>query len=248
MNKISNILGKVNKVILIVFLVIIGFTAGILFFNFILMPQYVRLDDITISPNVINLPVDSARVLAKKSKLHLFVTKYEYNYVIKEGRIVNQDPIPGMRVKVDRKLKVTISKGPEKIFVPDLSNMPLEQAKNVLKSLNLEIDAINYVYDEKVEKDFVISNIPAPNTPVPIKTLVTLIVSKGKKPEFVLVPNLIGKTLDEAEKILKEAGLVLGKISFEKNEEYIPETVIKQSIIPGKNVVYGDTINVIVSQ
>jgi len=239
---------KIFKLTLLTFTAFISFAIGIAFFNYVIMPKYVKLGEETICPDLINLTGEEAKSQAEKNDLEIYFGKYEYDMVVEEGKIISQNPIPGIKVKKGRKISVAISKGPEKVFVPDLSGLSFEQANRNLKSTYLDVGEVTYVYDEQYEKDVVISNIPTPNTTVSRNTLINLIVSKGIKPDFIISPSLVGKSFEEAKRILAENGLVLGNIVYELNEEVLPETVIRQSIAPGKEVLWGDTVNVIVSQ
>jgi beta-lactam-binding protein with PASTA domain len=49
-------------------------------------------------------------------------------------------------------------------------------------------------------------------------------------PNFFQVPNLFGLSQEKAEFELEQAGLRLGKVSYEQNEDLIPFTVLDQSI------------------
>ena len=77
---------------------------------------------------------------------------------------------------------------------------------------------------------------------------VDLTVSSGRFPDKFIVPDIINRNLKDAKKIIFQAGLTLGSISFELRDDLLPETVISQSVQPNLEVTQGDTINLIVSR
>lgn len=226
---------------------VLSFTFGFILFNYIIMPQYVNLGDETDVPDLTGLDTQEAQQVLKQAHLDMAITKYEYDNTVPEKKVIGQLPSAGTRVKIGKKIRLTVSKGPESIFVPDLSNLNLQQAEVILKSMDLTLGEVTYVYNDRYEKDNVINNIPTPNTPVNRRTSINVMVSKGARPEYVLVPNLTGKSLEEATQILKGAGLILGNITEGSNSDFVPRSVIDQSIMPGREVIWGDTIHLVIN-
>lgn len=65
--------------------------------------------------------------------------------------------------------------------------------------------------------------------------------------DTVKVPNVVGKTVDEASAILTEAGLT-AKATKEKSTEYDANYIISQDIEPGQSVAQGTVLNLVVSE
>ncbi|NIM98631.1 MAG: PASTA domain-containing protein [candidate division Zixibacteria bacterium] len=76
---------------------------------------------------------------------------------------------------------------------------------------------------------------------------VNLKVSLGIRPATVEVPNLLGMNLEESKKILREIGLQLGRIKSTINNDFLPGTILKQSLPPGQEIDRGSKINLEVS-
>ena len=66
-------------------------------------------------------------------------------------------------------------------------------------------------------------------------------------PNFFQVPNLFGLSQEKAEFELEQAGLKLGKVSYEQNEDLITFTVLDQSIKEGTVLESPKKIDVTVS-
>jgi beta-lactam-binding protein with PASTA domain len=78
---------------------------------------------------------------------------------------------------------------------------------------------------------------------------VGILVSDGPRPgpEFVLVPDLTGMTLEEATAVLEQAGLQV--VSFEFFTELAPEGQVFAQLPPAEfSVAPGSTVLVIVSK
>lgn len=91
-----------------------------------------------------------------------------------------------------------------------------------------------------VEKGGIISQNATVGESVPVGTEIILVVSTGI--EQIVVPDVIGKSYDEASKTLKEAGLVAAKETIENKENKTPDEVLRMSIDPGQTVDKGTKI------
>ena len=54
-------------------------------------------------------------------------------------------------------------------------------------------------------------------------------------------------SLNKAKETISKAGLLLGKITYEYNEEYLNNTVLEQNKTPGMKLSFPTKINLIVS-
>lgn len=93
---------------------------------------------------------------------------------------------------------------------------------------------------DTVEKGGIISQNLAPGESVPVGTKIVLVVSLGK--EQIAVPDVIGKTYDEAKSILKEEGFKVKKELVENTEENTPGEVCTMSELPGVKADKGTEI------
>ncbi|WP_019533658.1 Stk1 family PASTA domain-containing Ser/Thr kinase [Paenibacillus ginsengihumi] len=101
-----------------------------------------------------------------------------------EGTVAAQQPDPNTEVDpAEAKVVLTVSKGPEKVAMPNLIGATEEEAKNMIaaKKLKLAKDAIQYEESYKHPKDRVIMQFPfQPDEQVPVGSEITkLVVSSG---------------------------------------------------------------------
>ena len=133
----------------------------------------------------------------------------------------------------------------ENITVPDVTGKQVEIAKNILKKKNLDV-SVKEVESSDVPIGEVISQTPSGGAVVKAQRTIHLTVSKGNKGEEVLIPDLKGLTMDEAEKILKEIGLSIGKVKYESSDSVENGHIISQNPKSPDKVEKGTKINLVI--
>jgi serine/threonine-protein kinase len=93
--------------------------------------------------------------------------------------------------------------------VPKLVGLSEEDARLQADKLGLKVKVGSLRYDSSVPKDKVAQVQPGVGTQVKTGTLLTLVVSTGKRP--VAVPDVVNKPLDQAKQQLQQAGLQPGE-------------------------------------
>jgi serine/threonine-protein kinase len=130
------------------------------------------------------------------------------------------------------------------IAVPPLVGLTQEDAIAKLEGLNLDFK-LRSAPSDQYDVGIVADQDPREGTKVEKSTVVTLIISKG--PELATVPSLIGKTRTEAEKLLKDAGLALGKVTSQPSATVKRGLVISQSAPADAKLRPGTQVDIVVS-
>ena len=192
-------------------------------------------------PGVVNLPVETA-----EARIRAVGLVPERNDVASErevGTVVDQNPEEGESVGKGSKVSLSVSAGPDTVELPDLKGYSQDAARTALTNLGLKVAAeVKKVDNSGVDKDQVVSTEPAAGDSVAVGSTVTLTVSSGK----VTVPDVVGKTRNEASDALAERGLTV-KTEFAESSE-TEGTVLKQSVKGGTKVDDGATITITVAQ
>ena len=136
---------------------------------------------------------------------------------------------------------------PNDVQIPDLVNKTQDEAEQIVKELKLKLVVKAEEYNENVEEGKIISQDPAYQENYTIKehSEISVVISKGT--ETVEVPDVVGKTREEAEKLLKDAGLV-AEITEENDEKVEAGIVLSQDIEDGETVNKGSTVKLVVSK
>ena len=136
---------------------------------------------------------------------------------------------------------------PKEVQLPDLVNKTQDEAEQIVKDLKLKLSVKSEEFSDTVEKGKIISQDPSyqPNYTVKEHTEISVVISKGT--ETTEVPDLVGKTREEAEKLLKDAGLT-PDITEQNDEKVEAGIVLSQDIEEGETVNKGSTIKLVISK
>ena len=198
-------------------------------------------------PNVVNLTQEEAKQKIEQLKLK-FAYKEEYNADVEEGHVISQDPqyINNYSVKEGSTVTVVISKGMEQTKVPKVIGMDYSKAESALTEAGLEIEKVEET-SQKVEAGYVISQEIDANTEVQKGTKIKVHVSTGTGIKKVTVTSVIGKSSEEAKKILTDLKLEVNVVEDEDTSKS-DGVVLKQSVDPGTSVEEGSAITITVNK
>lgn len=132
----------------------------------------------------------------------------------------------------------------DEIRIPDVTGKPVEAAMAQLTAADLKPQVLDTAPHPKIKPGNVVYQDPVANSVVREGRNVYLTVSGGE--ERLAMPNLRGRSLRDARITLEQLNLTIGKVSYEASE--LPaETVVSQSIAPGKRVRKTAVIEIVVS-
>ena len=198
-------------------------------------------------PNVVNLTQEEAKQRIEQLKLK-FAYKEEYSADVEAGHVISQDPqyINNYSVKEGSTVTVVISKGMEQTKVPKVIGMEYSKAESALTEAGLEVEKVEET-SQKVEAGYVISQEIDANTEVQKGTKIKIHVSTGTGIKKVTVTSVIGKSSEEAKKILTDLKLEVNVVEDEDTSKS-DGVVLKQSVDPGTSVEEGSAITITVNK
>ena len=154
----------------------------------------------------------------KAQGIEILQDSAEYSNDVEEGKIISQNPENGTKTK-DKKIYVVVSRGQKMVDVTDVEGKDSTVAKYELEETAGFKVEIEEQINEKIAAGIVISQEPKGGTQAPSGSTIKLIVSKGDGKATVLMPNVVGKTEEEAKQILKEKKLTVNvKTGEDKNK------------------------------
>jgi len=217
------------------------------FFDSILMPIVTRHGSEFELPDVVGYEKDAAEEMLQLMDLNLEVTSEEYHADKPEGTVLSQYPPAGTMVKSGRIVKVVTSSGTRLVEVPELAGFSVRQAKLNIEAANLSLGDIAWTFSDSLPERVVVFAYPASGTMIPIGSPVNLMVNRGSLSGIVFMPKLIGHSLDEAVAMLDDLGLKVGLVTRVRDENYLPETVLEQSVEEATELEVGEEIDLKVS-
>ena len=227
---------------------IVLFILGYILVNYVIAPLLIHGKGETVVPELVGKPVEEAQQLLKDYDLKLEITEERPDSIYPVGTIIYQRPRKGKTVRKGRNIYVVLSKGKEKVRIPNIVGLSLDRGLELLDRANLKVKKIDTVSVDTARTGTIVSIHPEPDKYVKKGTYVYVTISSGTEKEGGFpMPNLIGLTLIEAKKVIETDSLVLGKIE-EVESEGEAGRIILQSPNYGITVFPGDTIKLFVSK
>ena len=227
---------------------ILGFFVLLVIIDFIVMPVFVNSGGTQTVPNVVGMAeADANRML---DSLHLEPRRGEVRSddSIPEGYVVFQNPSAEQTVKSGRRVYLTISGGELPVIVPSLKGRSIRDAKFSLDRVGLRQGAISYETSVEFPEGTIVGQDIAAGTRIKKSSFISIRVSAGESIDSIIVPSVIGRTLLEARRILKEKGLLVGNINYQVNNDLLPNTVIDQLPQENKIVTVEKTVDLFIAQ
>ncbi|GGU20722.1 Stk1 family PASTA domain-containing Ser/Thr kinase [Nocardioides albus] len=194
----------------------------------------------TPAPDVTGLTEQKARTELSAAKLKGEV-KRESSDTVAVGVVISQSPPAGQDVEEGSTVTLTVSTGPPNRQMPNVVGSPQKTAKQLLENdpYNFTVKVETTKSDQ--DKGTVVETDPVDGESVTTgpSTVVTLTVSEGP----IKVPNVVGKTEEEAKEILRSAGFT-PVVKDEPNTDKPKDTVVEQS--PGKGTPLAQDGDVII--
>ncbi|MFD8598705.1 Stk1 family PASTA domain-containing Ser/Thr kinase [Kitasatospora sp. NPDC059646] len=154
-------------------------------------------------PSVLGQNQQQAASILDRQGLHGSFSQ-QFSESVQAGQVISTDPGVGARVRKSDAVKVVVSRGPERLPVPELTNRPVAEATKALADARLTAGTTTEQFSDTVPKGAVISTDPAAGTALAPNSPVALTVSKGMRP----VPDVSGMSKEDASKALQDAGFV----------------------------------------
>lgn len=202
-------------------------------------------------PELTNLYIEEARIIAQAEGLNISVIDSTFSSKVPLGTIVEQIPKPGAKVKKDRNIYlIQNARIRRPVILPNLIDLSVRQAEATLKTLGLTVQET--IYKPSMYKNIILEVQHQGQTIDPGQQLqegnaLTLIVGKGQGTAKVPVPQLIGKTEADAVSWIRASQLTIGIIQHdteptpENKNQYI---VFQQTPESGTIVVEGTEVSI----
>lgn len=179
--------------------------------------------------------------------LYLKITRLDFDAAVAKDRIISQSPEPLEYLKVGRDVKVVISKGSKEALTPDIIGSSLLRAKTILKRNDIKVMKKIFIHSNK-PKDEILAQKPAPQTIINRGDAVSLLISSGPYPEYILAPDFIDWRLTSVMNQIKKMDIKISRVDYEQNSEKERGVVIRQEPVTGSRVELGSFISLTVSE
>lgn len=184
----------------------LAFVTGLVLFDRVVMPRFTRQAGDVLVPDLANLNRLQAESVLARSGLALSVAAERFDAAAPRGFVIAQDPEPGRPVRSGRRVSVTLSLGEEFANVPELFGESVRGARLLLDRAGLRAGAIGRVVTSETGPGLVVAAEPAFGAVVPRGTAVNLLVCAANEPEAFVMPDLVGRDAQAAQRDLEALG------------------------------------------
>lgn len=226
-------------------ILIIVVAGGLLTLNLYIMPWYVDAVEVEL-PDLVGLnKTEAIRILDSLSlKPILEGPRYDARFDVDE--VMFQNPPAGKTVKENRRVYLHISGGEPLVKMPNLRQKTHRDARINLERIGLHIRDLEQVKSE-FPSGIIIDQEFEEGTYLAKGDSVSLQISIGPRRGMIETPYIIGRSLKDAERILRRNSLNIGELKYE-DSPLLTNTVIDQYPSEGFLLNVGDSVDVWVAR
>ena len=161
------------------------------------------------------------------------------------GRVVLQDPPPGVPARPQRTIRVWLSAGPRTTKIPELVGQTERTARIRLQQDAIEIGSLTELRSPDFPADAVVAQDPPPDAVAPA---VSLLLNRGEQATTYVMPDLIGMDGTRAAEVLRTRGFRVTITGSQPYPGVPPNTTVRQEPAGGFRVSQADSISLEVSR
>lgn len=196
-------------------------------------------------PYVIGKNIDDIKAEYEKLGYTIVQTSAEYNTEYEEGQIITQKPDAGTKT-TEKRISVEVSKGTKLVKVSNIEGKDIKVAKYELENTQGFIIEQEQETSDTVAAGIVISQ-EYKDVERPYGSVIKVKVSSGDGKPEVIVPSVVGKTINEAKSTLEGKNLKV-EIEYGEDEYKLNGTVLSQSYPTNSVLKEGDLIKLTVNR
>lgn len=205
---------------------------AILFFFYLYLPLTTNHGETITVPDVVGVHYEDLNEFLTRRDLRFEVSEdSSYSASAPPQTVLQQFPLPGSKVKADRKIYVTLNtSSPPSIEMPDLVDASQKTALMVLKSYELKLGKRTYAPDlafNAVLAQLHDGDTIAPGTKIPKGSTIDLVLGNGLGNQTLESPNLVGQDEESAKIAILGSGLMVGNITYEKTGSAVIERMVE---------------------
>ncbi len=238
---------KLWRFILVLLGATILFGAGLLTFNFLIMPRLIHRNTVVLVPDLRGRTLAGADDEIRRLDLNIAETRQRAHPTVPAGIILDQDPEPATPIRSGRMVKVITSSGPPTGLAPDLIGLTRRQAGITLQRESFRLGRQLRLRRRNVSVPTVVYQYPAAGSLLRKGQAMAVVVAEPALPAVYRMPDLRGSSLFVAREGIAEAGCVAASVVYERNPDLPPNTVLAQNPPPGECIRKGARVELVAS-
>jgi beta-lactam-binding protein with PASTA domain len=198
-------------------------------------------------PDVRGMETAHAAAVVQSRGLVVRIQDGVFDPQLAPGRVAVERPPAGFQAKRGATVLLYPSLGREVQKLGDLTGLPVSVAETELDNEHLSVGRRCEVEGE-ADAAVVLAQMPAPATLVAPGSTVTLLINRTPRQQRYVMPNFVGQSAPEAERVLRELGFQLAEVQPVVYPGVPLGTVLRQDPPAGGPVVRAAVVGLWVSQ
>ena len=201
--------------------VALGVTILLILFNMIFLRIYTHHGDSVEIPDLKGKAISEVSDILNRKDLRFEIRDSVYSTGASPGTVLDQFPKPGMKVKLNRTIFITLCANSQVLIpMPQLTDISYRQATNLMESSGLIAGKVEYKQSEfpnlVLEQKVNGREVPK-GAMIPKGSTVDLVLGSESDGSTSPIPVLRGHNLAEARITLEEALLNMGTITYDES-------------------------------
>lgn len=224
----------------------LGLICSILLFTGFMLVKGQLMKKQYLLPDLTNMQFEKAKVELESKNITLEIKEEKNSDDVEKGNIIDQEPQAETKIKEGTTVYVSVSKGGKLIRVPDFTGESYDDIEDLLDKNKLALGDVRYK-ESSEDEGIILSQDPIDGSRVEADSEISFVVSEGKQKKSKVMPNLIGKTKDQASSILPK-GIKIGRITFKEDKNKSDGTILYQGIPSGTSLEENDSVDLIINK
>lgn len=192
-------------------------------------------------PNIVGLPITAAAYRLAEAGLELGRPEEVASDQAPEFHVIAQRPPAGKVIRSGRKVHPVVSVSPDYLKAPNLIGKTRDEAREAIRQAFFVEGTIARI-PHSAPKGTVVAQEPPPGRPLARDATINLLLSDGSASGTLLMPSIIGKSIEEAAQLLAAAGVTATVLRVERPDALF-DVVLDQEPGPGSLIRAGDKVS-----
>jgi beta-lactam-binding protein with PASTA domain len=222
--------------------------AAVAFASFCATLRSDRRSNVVDVPELVGRSRADAVLETERLGLAFEVAELRHDPGVAVDRIVQQEPAGGTQVRHGRTIRVVVSLGGETLTVPNVVGQPARQAEMALRRQGLTPGWEARIHDDVAPVSQVIGEAPAAGSLSVSGERVHRLVSDGPRTPRWVMPDLVGRTLRDAQEWITLCGFRNGAVRRVPADGRRSGTIVGQLPLSGYPVARRDVVELTVAE
>jgi beta-lactam-binding protein with PASTA domain len=196
-------------------------------------------------PNVVGKDVKTATATLAAAGFSVQLGTPVHSSGVPAGMVAKTNPGAGSPAAKAGAVVIFPSAGPQTVAVPNVVALTDADARIALEKVGLSLQITQVVASDNIPAHTIIDQDPSGGSTAKPHSAISVKISGG--PNAVTVPSVVGGSVDDARRLLGQAGLAVGSIAQAMDAGTTPGTVVSQNPQANAQTAQGATVDLVIA-